>query len=439
MLLRPLPSSLCGALLFALTPAAAGPNPGKIPAASASTSASPSSHLLTGEDFSIGGVLFPHIHFSAAWGRTGFDPETAAALAAGHHDPIEDGWALQGFELGLSGRFGEYLESFTTWHGFWKSGSPHDFDSEFEEYFLKLKNIPGNLELRGGRFLNRFGLHNASHQHAWDWADNHLISGRFLGDDGLSSDGAELTWTLPFSWTSALSFSVGDVRGHDHDHHDHGHHEEEEHEESASLFEAGGATFSGTLLTANWTNILQINDFHQWRLGASAAGADNLWNRTTLLYGLHSQYEWRKNGLERGGDYFRWRTEIMLREARALTGHLHEDEHAHEEEEHEEPGDHAEGARGSFREWGLYTSAVYGRAFRHGILEGALRYDYLDGAEEAGLPSRHRFSPGVTYYLNSLRSGFLRAQANFDRIKDRDSETSVWLSVGFNWGGPEVR
>src|SRR5688572_18708922 len=200
---------------------------------------------LTGENVNAGGVLIPHIHFAAVYGRT--SSGLGHELGAGHHDPVEDGWTVQGFELGLSARISEHVEAFGAWHGFWENESPHDFDSEFEEYFVKLKTLPGGLELRGGKYLNRFGLHNATHSHAWDWVDNNLVSGRFLGDDGQHTLGAELTWNLPVSWTSALSVSYGEAQIEEHAH-------EEEGEEEELLFEGEGAFFSDRLVIANWTN-----------------------------------------------------------------------------------------------------------------------------------------------------------------------------------------
>jgi hypothetical protein len=388
------------------------------------TAASDRPNLWTGEDVSLGGVIFPHVHFNAVYGRTSF--EDGGAFAAGHHDPFRDGWTVQGFELGLSGRFSDHIESFAVWHGFWDSGDRNEFDSEWEEVFLKLKDLPGGLEVRGGQFLNRFGLHNASHHHAWDWADNYLVSGRMLGDDGLYTRGAEVTWRLPVKWTSLLSVSYGDAGTKPHGH---GAAEEVEH-----LYEAEGAAFADDFFTANWTNTWHLNDFHQFRGGLSAAWGDNEWRRTTQVLGAHAQYEWRENGLEPGGDYFRARAEAIWRDADALTGHLPG------EVEHEDDDElHGDRAAGSIRDWGFYTSAVYGRVLTRGVLEGGLRYDYLDGDSDAGLPRRHRISPVVSYYLNPIRTAYVRAQVNFDDIEDHGSEDSIWLSVGFNWGGPEVR
>ena len=391
------------------------------PDAAQSTDSVTVPNLFTGENVSLGGVLLPHVHFNTVYGRTGL--EGGHELAAGHHDPVEDGWTVQGIELGLSARVDEHLEAFGNWHGFWGNESPHDFDSGFEEYFLKLKNLPGGMELRGGRYLNRFGLHNATHLHGWDWVDNYLVNGRFLGDDGQYSTGLEATWNLPVSWTSALSISAGSAKVEEHGH--------EEGEEAEFLYEPEGAAFGHMLVVANWTNVWNVNDFHQWRFGASGAWGDNLWNRRTQVLGAHVQYEWRKNGFAPGGDYFRWRTEIMRRDVEAMTGHLEE---AELQEEEEEPAE-----SGSFDEWGLYTSAVYGKSLRRGVIEGGLRYEYVAGADDAGLVERHRISPGLTWYANRLRSTWLRVQGNFDDIEGSGRETSVWLGFGVNWGGPEVR
>lgn len=411
------------ALSLTLAPVLAGA--GKLSAPTAAAEDTPPAaapNLWTGENVSLGGVLFPHLHFNTVYGGTSFD--NGEAFAAGHHDPYRDGWTVQGFELGMSGRFGEHVETFAVWHGFWDSDGSHEFDHEWEEYFVKIKDLPGGLEVRGGQFLNRFGLHNASHLHAWDWADNNLVNGRLLGDDGLYTRGAELTWRLPVKWTSVLSASHGEARIESHEHGE----AEDEHR-----FEAEGAAFVDDFSTLNWTNLWQVNDFHQWRGGVSGAWGDNAWGRTTRLLGAHVQYQWNMNGLEPGGDYFRWRTEAIWRHADVMTGHLpgEEEEEEHEEEEAPESG--------TLRDWGLYTSAVYGKALGRGVLEGGVRYDYLDGESDAGLPERHRVSPVVSYYFNPLHTAYLRAQVNFDDIEDHGSEDSVWLSFGFNWGGPEVR
>jgi hypothetical protein len=123
----------------------------------------------------------------------------------------------------------------------------------------------------------------------------------------------------------------------------------------------------------------------------------------------------------------------------------HLDEHedhgeGDEYEEHEEPGhEDQDGASGSLDDWGFYTSLVYGQPLGSGVVEASLRYEYVSGEGEAGLSERRRISPGITWYANSQRTFFVRGQYNHDRIDGSDSEDSVWVGFGFNWGGPEVR
>ena len=379
----------------------------------------------TGNGVSLGGVLFPHIHFQSVYGTT--SSSLGHELGAGHHDPVNDGWTVQGFELGLSGRWSEHFETFVAWHGYWENEAPNDFDHEFEEYYVKLKNLPGGLELRGGRFLNRIGLHNATHLHGWDWVDNYLVNGRFLGDDGQYTRGGELTWQLPVKWTSALSFSAGQARAEAHEH-------EEEEEHGDALFEGEAAAFDGTLYTVNWTNLWEINDFHSIHAGLSLAWGENTWDRQSRVLGAHIEYAWRQNGASPGGNYLRWRNEVMVRDVNAFAEHHHEEEE--EEEEHEEE---EEPVAGSFDEWGFYSSLVYGIDLPRGVLEAGLRADWVEGVDTASLPSRTRLSPALTWFLNDTRNAYLRLQYNRDHIEDHGSEDSVWLGVGLNWGGGEVR
>ncbi len=415
-------SLLCTALVFNSSSLQAGTAPPVAGDSPATHSSEP--NWLTGENVSLGGMVFPHLHFQSVYGGTTADE--VEHLGAGHHDAVSDGWTIQGFEFGASLRPVEWFEAFGTYHLFQEADS-RDWDGEFEEWFGKIKNIPGGFELRGGRYLNRFGFHNQTHTHGWDFVDNNLVNGRFLGDDGLYTIGGEVTWTLPVSWTSLISVSVGVAPEHDHDHEGH------EHEEPA--FEAEGALFNDTFMTANWTNNWDYNDFHQFRFGASGAWGDNEFGETSQVYGLHVEYQWRENGYESGGRYLRWRTEGMLRHFDAVAEELHE----HEEEQgapHEEQNEEYHVESGSFSEFGIYSALAYGLG---NGLELGLRGEFVEGIADAGLDERYRLSPSVTYYFNPQRTLYLRTQYNFDHSNDFGDEHSVWAQVGFNWGSREVR
>jgi hypothetical protein len=380
----------------------------------------------TGQNVNFGGVLFPHFHLT---GVSGDSTGTAADLAAGHHDPQRDGFTFQGVELGTSLRAGD-------WQGFANIHVGYDhaessWEHEYEEAFLKYTGLE-KWELRAGRFYNRFGLQNTLHLHGWDWADQYLLNGRFLGDDGLSSIGAEVNYYLPVQWTSLLTFSVGQAP----DMGDH-HHDDEEEEGEEPEFEGEGAGFADQILSANWTNQANYNDFHQFRFGLSGLWADNNWGRRSNVLGAHFEYQWREDGYAMTGRYLRWRTEFMLRRMGAVSGHLPGEEEEHEGEEEEGEEEEEAIRRATLSEVGAYTDLRYGWA-ADGFQLG-LRAEYLQGIDEAALPRRTRISPGVSYFFNPNRTLYVRVQYNYDQVQGARDEHSVWAQFGFNWGGPEVR
>lgn len=373
---------------------------------------------LTGEDVSLGGVLSPHVHFDTIFGTSSTDPAT---LAVGHHDPDRKGFTLSNTEFGASVRATDFFEGFTSYAA--KVDLDDQWQGEFEEWFGKLKNLPGGIELRGGRFYNRFGIQNTYHPHGFDWADQYLVSGRFLGEDTLTTIGGEANWTLPIPWTSILTASVGVPPER----------EDEAHAEPAvePEFEAEGAAFDDVIVAANWTSLYDYNDFHQFRGGLSGAWGENIWGKLTQIYGAHFEYQWRENGYEPGGDYFRWRTEAMIRAFDAVSGHL-----PGERESEGGEDENADRRAESFDEFGAYTSALFGLDCG---LEFGLRGEFVSGIRTAGLDERFRVSPGITYFANRARTLKLRIQYNYDHSNDFGDEHSIWAQLGLAWGGKEVR
>ena len=350
----------------------------------------------TGDGVSLGGILFPHFHFVSTYGHSSGDQST---LRVAGEDPQRNGWSIQGFEFGTSARITPWLEAFGTLHLSYSS-EDQAWEHEFEEWFGKIKDIPGGFEIRGGKYLNRFGFQNSVHNHGWDYVDQYLVNGRFLGDDGLATIGGEVTWKLPVSWTSLLSVSVGVPP---------------ESIDAAEASDGGGinpdrARFRDTFVVANWTNNADYNDFHQFRFGLSGAWGKNDFDTTTQIYGTHLEYQWRQNGYEAGGKYLRWRNEAMLRSFGA-TGH-------------------------DYREFGMYSAIAYG--LDCGV-EFGLRGDFVSGIADAGLDRRFRVSPSVTYFINKKRTFYVRTQYNYDNSSTFGNEHSVWLQFGLNWGGAEVR
>jgi hypothetical protein len=207
--------------------------------------------------------LEPTLHLRLAHGNTSLP---ADEVAFGGHDPSEDNFNFQGFEIGTNIYLGDYVSGFATINTFKRDGE--DFESEFEEGFLKIDKLPGGFELRGGRMLARFGDQNARHLHAWDFADANMTNVRFLGEDGFGYDGGELTWLVPTSWQDALSIGLGSAVAHDHEEEDHEDEGEDEgehgHDEEAEM-----ARPDKNIIVIRYQAQFGPNDFHRFQAGGS--------------------------------------------------------------------------------------------------------------------------------------------------------------------------
>ena len=351
--------------------------------------------------------LEPTLHLRLAHGNTTLPNEK---VELGGHDPSQDNFNFQGFEIGANMYLGDYVSGFATVNTYKEDGE--DFESEFEEGFLKIQNLPGGFEIRGGRMLARFGDQNARHLHAWDFADANMTNVRFLGEDGFAYDGGELTWLVPTSWNDAISIGLGSAVTHDHDHGEEDHDEEEGDEEHDHGEEAEMARPEKNIVVIRYQAQFGPNDFHRFQAGGSFLTGDNGFGMTTDVYGLDFTYTWRENGLEPGGQQFRWRSEWLMRDV--------------------------ENDEGGFEDSGFNTAVLW--EFTQDW-EAGLRYGYLEGVSDPELAERHRISPSLTkrFDFGSDLTGLVRLQYNHDDIKGNGTEDSIWLQFGFDWGPGEVR
>jgi len=379
--------------------------------------------LPDGRDFSIADVFYPGLHLDMAAGGSSTGPDE---LEIGGHDPSRDGFTLQSLELDLSVRLNDYVEGFAAWNLFW-GGAEEEWGDEWEEVFGKLTNLPGGLEVRGGRMLSRFGTRNAQHQHSWSTVDQNLMIVRFLGEDGLAQDGADVTWYMPTPITTALTVSYGEVKAHSHGHEEVPHHEDEH---SSHNDEAAGQEiqFADEFFSGNIVAQVNYDDFNQFAFGGSLATGDNGLGGDTQIYALNASYTWRENGLEAGGRYLIWNNEAMLRDYDVGDGG-HDDEHLDEDHDDESDmrGDH---------EVGFSSELIYGM---NDILDVGARLGYVAGIDEIGLRKRYRLSPLTTIYLSQKRNLFLRLQYSYDDWEGGLDAHSAWAQLHYSFGGVEVR
>ena len=384
--------------------------------------------------------LSPSLHFNGAIGDSTGNP---AELEVGHHDPTREDGTVQGIEAGLSLRAGP-IEGFAVYTVSY--GAAEEWETEWEEAFLKLKDIPGGFEVRGGRLFARFGRQNTKHLHAWDFVDMPLVWGRFLGDDGLVTDGADITWLKQgIATTYGITAGYGDAKSHSHDHgaeedhaeehseeeHEEGeHHEEDDHEGHAH---SEGVRFSDGVGTGRAFAQFRRNDFNAFETGASLALGEDESDRQLVVAGADFSYTWRENGLEPGGRAVTWLTEILYRDVE--DGHTAHEEHE-EHEEDEEHDAHEDELLSGGSGWGLYSQAIYTHNRR---LDAGLRLGHVTDDDSLEAPDRFRVSPALTTYLDPFRRTMLRVQYNYDDIQGGDEEHTVWLQMGLSWGGAEVR
>ncbi len=401
---------------------------------------------VTGRDLSVDffdgfAVLYPAVNINGAVGdSTVSDP---GELQTGAHDPYRNGFSLQGIELAGTLDLGAGLGG-TVIYNIFEDEENNSLDGEFEEAYGTI-DVSG-VGLKGGRYLNAFGFENDIHLHGWNFVDQPLVYGRFLGDHGLRTEGGSMTFPIPSRWGANLDLSFGNSVAHDHSHgHDEEHEEEEEHDAGDEdhghehgdgedlLFD--GFFFAGRLLIP-WNS----DDFNRWGSHVSVSVGDNALGGQTVVYGTGLAYEWLENGYEPGGARFRTAAEIF---GRSWTtddhGHDSREEHEHDEEHdgehlhgHGEDHDHDEdhGPEASGTDFGFLVSAIYSPSY-HWDLGG--RIEYVSGDADADLDERWRFSPVATWWANEEKSLSLRLQYNLDSLPDGE-EHSVWLQFGLSWG-----
>jgi hypothetical protein len=131
---------------------------------------------------------------------------TDEPMQAGGHDPNQNGFNLQQVEMAVSKSVDPYFrfDSFIVFS---------QFGVEVEEAVGTTLALPHSLQARIGQFLTRFGRINATHPHAWDFADQPFALGRVFGGEGNRGLGAELSWLSPLPWYLEVIASVTDPVG----------------------------------------------------------------------------------------------------------------------------------------------------------------------------------------------------------------------------------
>ncbi|HEY7496618.1 MAG TPA: hypothetical protein VIH59_36625, partial [Candidatus Tectomicrobia bacterium] len=173
-----------------------------------------------------------------------------------------------------------------------------------------------------------------------------------------------------------------------------------------------------------WENSWDLSQALTSKLGVSALFGPNPTgpDGRTIMYGADLKVLWRPVRNFRGWPFLRWQTEFVQRDYRANA--------------FTEVVDEAEVtlARKTLRDWGIYTQALYGFAYRWAV---GLRFEYATGSGasvgEGGREAdpfrddRYRVSPLLVWYASEFAR--LRLQYNYDRTDHlpNDRAHAVWL------------
>ncbi|MEK6739305.1 MAG: hypothetical protein AABY74_11645 [Planctomycetota bacterium] len=355
------------------------------------------------------GKSFMNISFDglfAAAGTTG----NFENLETGGHDPNQRGFTVQNLETTFDGAIDPYFNG--------QASIVFQIDKdgesllEVEEAFLTSMSLPLNLQVKAGTFFTEFGRLNPQHPHAWSFADQPLVNGRFLGPDGLRGPGARLSWLAPTSNYTELFFAVQNSQG-----------------ETAHSFRNEEALFGreaaetrvrsmdDMLYTQRIATSFDVTNEQTLLLGASAAFGPNSTgtDRDTLIYGLDMFWKWKSRYASGGFPFVTWQTEVMGRRFEAG--------------ENVDTGLSEE----TMDNWGAYSQVCWG--FNKRWVAG-IRSDYVDGEKEADDPlgfERWRLSPNLTFYSSEFSK--IRLQYNYDDVLGNESsEHSVILQCEFLLG-----
>ena len=346
-----------------------------------------------------GGKNYMNISFDGLFALAYSSAPDLYNIEVGDHDPQQRGFNARNIELALDGAVDPYFEGFA--NIVFKLDNDNETEVEVEEAFMQTTNLPFNLQLKGGQFFAAFGRLNPVHPHAWDFADAPLVSGLFLGPDGLRGVGAQISWTLPLPWYSQLIFAGQNGRG--------GTGFSFRNPGDDGIFfdrvttdrEARG--LQDFVWIPRWENSVDLSPTQVVLAGVSGAFGSNETgaNSRTQIYGGDLFYKWKSSHAEGGFPFVKWQTEAMYRRFEAGRG-----------------VDQSFPVAETFHDWGMYSQVLWG--FKKGWVAG-IRGDYLhitdsEFTDDDERQTRSRISANLTWYPTEFSK--LRLQYNHDFLEE---------------------
>src|SRR5881397_3142540 len=367
-----------------------------------------------------GGRNYMNISFDGLFALAYSSARDLDNIEVGDHDPQQRGFNARNIELALDGAVDPYFEGFA--NIVFKLDNDNETEVEVEEAFMQTTSLPFNLQLKGGQFFAAFGRLNPVHPHAWDFADAPLVSGLFLGPDGLRGVGAQISWTLPLPWYSQLIFAGQNGRG--------GTGFSFRNPGDNGIFFDRETTdrevrgLQDFVWIPRWENSVDLSPTQVVLAGVCGAFGSNETgaNARTQIYGADVFYKWKSSHAEGGFPFVKWQSEVMYRRFEAGRGI-----------------DESFPVAETFNDWGMYSQVLWG--FKKGWVAG-IRGDYLhmtdsEFTDDLDRQSRSRISANLTWYPTEFSK--IRLQYNHDFLEEnfflagRDVD-SVFLQFEFILG-----
>jgi hypothetical protein len=346
-----------------------------------------------------GGKNYMNISFDGLFALAYSSARNLDQIEVGDHDPQQRGFSARNIELAFDGAVDPYFEGFA--NIVFKLDNDNETSVEVEEAFMQTTDLPLNLQLKGGQFFAAFGRINPTHPHTWDFADDPLVHGLFLGPDGLRGVGGQISWIVPVPWYSQLVVGVQNGRG--------GTGFSFRNPGDDGIFFDRRTTdremrgLEDFVWIPRWENSVDLSPTQVVLVGASGAFGSNDTgaNTRTQIYGGDLLYKWKSARAEGGFPFVKWQTEVMYRRFEAGRGM-----------------DNTFPVAETFHDWGLYSQVLWG--FKKGWVVG-VRGDYVNMqdsrfTDDPDRRSRSRVSADLTWYPTEFSK--LRLQYNHDFLQE---------------------